>query len=409
MRLPMRLPREAYQMQQMIETHLPHLSQAQLAGLALWVCGAILAGSAGQNAVASALSPWGNWNSRRQYLREWLYDGSDRARPGQTELDVTRCFAPLLRWVLTWWCSGRLALAVDPTLKGDDTTAIVISVVYRSCAIPVAWRIRRANRPGSWIDPIAELLRELAPAVPEEMTVVVLCDRGLTSPQLWQQIVAQGWHPYMRYPKSITFCAAGGRRLPARAFVPRPDTAWVGRGTAFGGPTAKRRCTLRAVWYAEQEEPWIILTDLPPEAVGVSWYALRCWIELGFQAVKSLGWKWDKTRRTDPARVSRHWLVLSVATLLTLAYGTRVEDATDRRVAPGNLRTPPKALAPKALAPTHLNPWRRPGRTVSVIRHGIDWLRRLLLPGRLWRRVWLLPEPWPEPKPNLEITRHAPP
>ena len=134
----MRLPREAYQMQQMIETHLPHLSQAQLAGLALWACGAILAGSAGQNAVASALSSWGNWNSRRQYLREWLYDGSDRARPGQTELDVTRCFAPLLRWVLTWWCSGRLALAVDPTLKGDDTIAIVISVVYRSCAIPVA-------------------------------------------------------------------------------------------------------------------------------------------------------------------------------------------------------------------------------------------------------------------------------
>ena len=132
----MRLPRECYQMQQVIETHLPHLSRPQLTGLVLWVCGAILAGSAGQNAVASALSPWGRWNNLRQYLREWLYDGSDRARPGQTELDVRLCFAPLLRWVLAWWCSGRLALAVDPTLKGDQTTAIVISVVYRGCAIP---------------------------------------------------------------------------------------------------------------------------------------------------------------------------------------------------------------------------------------------------------------------------------
>ena len=346
----------------------------------------------------------------RQYLREWLYDGSDRARPCRTELDVSLCFAPLLRWVLAWWRSGRLALAVDPTLKGDQTTAIVISVVYRGCAIPVAWRIMRANRPGAWMDPIVELLQALAPAVPDEMTVIVLCDRGLASPKLWQQILAQGWHPYMRYPKNITFCAQGGRRLPARAFVSRPDTAWVGSGTAFAD--AKRRCTLLAVWYAEPEEPWIILTDLPPEAVGVSWYALRFWIELGFKAVKSLGWKWDKTRRTDPARVSRHWLVLSVATLLTLAYGTRVEDAQDRRIAPANLRTPPKAgpvLDTGALAPTHLNPWRRPRRTVSVIRHGIDWLRRLLLRGRLWSRVWLLPEPWPQPKPNLEITRHAPP
>ena len=136
----------------------------------------------------------------------------------------------------------------------------------------------------------------------------------------------------------------------------------------------------------------------------MSWYALRFWIELGFKAIKSLGWKWDKTRRTDPTRVSRHWLVLSVATLLALAYGTRAEDAHDRRIAPGNLRAPPKSLAPQ-----HRNSWQKPKRKVSVFRRGIDWLRRLMHKGRLWNRVWLLPEPWPKPKPNLEITCHAPP
>ena len=86
------------------ETHLPHLTQPQLTGLAWWVCGTILAGSACQDAVASALSIRGNWNNLRQYLRqylrEWLYDGGDRARPCKTELDVSLCFAPLLRWSL---------------------------------------------------------------------------------------------------------------------------------------------------------------------------------------------------------------------------------------------------------------------------------------------------------------------
>ena len=119
------------------------------------------------------------------------------------------------------------------------------------------------------MDPIVELLRDLAPAVPEELTVIVLCDRGLTSPKLWRQIRAQGWHPYVRYPKNITFCAAGGRRLPALSFVSRPDAAWIGSGTAFKG-RAKRRCTLLVVWYADQPEPWIILTSQPPEVVGVS-------------------------------------------------------------------------------------------------------------------------------------------
>ena len=400
----MRLPRETYQIQQTIETHLPHLSRAQLTGLVLWVFGAILAGSACQNAVASALSPWGGWYKFRQYLREWLYDGSDRKSPCQTQLDVTLCFAPLLKWVLALWQSDRLALAIDPTLKGDQTTAIVISVLYRSCAIPVAWRIHRATQKGSWMDPTVELLRELAPAVPEEMTVIVLCDRGISSPKLWKQIREQGWHPGMRYRNNITFCADGGKRLPARRFVSVPDTAWIGHGTAFGTPSAQRRCTLVVVWYSEQKEPWIILTDLAPDKVGPSWYALRFWIELGFKALKSLGWKWDKTRRTDPTRISRHWLVLSVATLLALGYGTRVEDANDRGIDPSNLRAPPKALPSN-----HRDPRTRPARIVSVIRYGIDCLRRLMLKGRLWTRVWLLPEPWPEPKKGLEITHHAPP
>ena len=398
----MRLPRECYQMRQVIETHLPHLSQQQLTGLTWWVCGTIWAGSACQNAVAAALSLWGDWNSRRQYLREWLYDGSDRARPCRTELDVSLCFAPLLKWVLAWWCGDRLALAIDPTVKGDDTAAIVISVVYRGCAIPVAWRILRAKRPGAWMDPIVELLGALAPAVPKEMTVIVLCDRGLTSPKLWRRIRAQGWHPYVRYQKNITFCAEGGRRLPAQAFVSRPDTAWVGSGTAFKR-AAKRRCTLLVVWHADQLEPWIILTDQPPEEVGVSWYALRFWIELGFKAIKSLGWQWHKTRRTDPTRISRHWLVLSVATLLAMAYGTRVEDANNRKVAPGNLRAPPRTPYPK-----DPNSQLQPPRTVSVLRYGAHRLRRLLHQGRLWRRVWLLPEPWPAPNPSIQVIRHAP-
>ena len=174
----MRLPRECYQTRQMIETHLPHLTQPQLTGLAWWVCGTIMAGRACQNAVAAVLSFWGNWNSRRQYLREWLYDGSDRARPCRTELDVSLCFAPLLKWVLAWWHGDRLALAIDPTLQGDDTAAIVISVLYRGCAIPVAWRILPAKRPGARIEPIVELLRALAPAVPQDVTVIVLCDRA---------------------------------------------------------------------------------------------------------------------------------------------------------------------------------------------------------------------------------------
>ncbi len=397
-RFAMRLPPECYQMLQTVEQHMPQLRHSQIKGLVLWVYGTILAGSSCQNAVSAALSVMGNYNSLRQYIREWLYDGQDRSKPCQVQLDVRSCFVPLLRWVLSLWQSDRLVLAIDPTMKADKLNSIVISVVYRSCAIPVAWHILPANSPGQWISPVVDLLALLSSAVPKDKTVLVMCDRGLRSPRLWEQIRSSGWHPYVRQSINTVFCPDGGTRLPARYLVPGPGHAWVGGGTAFRATSIRRRGTMIVVWDKDQQEPWVVMTDLPPAEAGVCWYALRFWIELGFKAIKSVGWQWQKTRRTDPERVSRHWLVLSVSTLLALAYGTRVEDASGLGVNPSRLRAPPKFVSP-----THRSATNRPRRIVSVLRQGIIWLNRLLLKGRLWQRVWLLPEAWPEPSPNLRM------
>lgn len=107
--------------------------------------------------------------------------------------------------------------------------------------------------------------------------------------------------------------------------------------------------------------------------------------------LKSVGWQWQRTRRTDPARVARYWLVLAVATFWVLAYGTRVEDAGQLGVAPTQLRTPPAPL---------VNPY---PRRFSVFQQGLRCLQRLLYQGRWWRRWWLAPEPWPEPPVGLVI------
>ena len=395
-RIAIRLPSECYQMHQAIQHHMPHLRASQQKGLSLWVCGAILAGSACQSAVATALSFVAGFNTMRQYLREWLYDGADRSNPCVRQVEVNACFAPLMRWVQSFWRSDSLALAIDPTMKADRISAIVISVVYRSCAIPIAWSILPANKPGGWVEPIVEMLRTVSEAVPKGMMVVVMCDRGLRSPRLWDQIRSVGFHPYVRQSINTVFCPDGGTRV--RMLVPGPGYAYVGSGTAFRAPGKRRRGTMIVIWDKQQAAPWIVMTDLSTDSAGVCWYGLRFWIEVGFRALKSVGFMWDKTRREDSDRVSRHWLVLSVATLWTLAYGSRVEDANDRGIAPGRLRAPPKALAQ-----THRS---APRRIVSVLRLGMSWLRRLLIRGRLWRRVWLLPEPWPEPPPDMKLIYH---
>jgi len=390
----MHVPRDLHPIERTLAERLPHLRPPQRRGLALWVLGAVLAQSACQSAVLAALLVHGRYHALRQRLREWLLDGTDKACPCAVQVEAEACFAPLLRWVLDWWQGRELALAVDATAHREDVVALVVSVLYRGSAIPVAWAILQGNTPGPWLGPILRLLRLLRPAVPPGWTVLVLADRGLWSPRLWRRVRRLGWHPLLRIQRRTTITPDGGERRPAGTLV-RPGEARVGRGRLGWRERRRLTVTLVAVWTTEQEEPWVVVTDLPPDRVGVGWYALRIWVELGFRALKGLGWQWQRSRRTDPARVARHWLVLAVASLWALAHGTRVEDAHERGLPPARLRAPP---APRVRT--------RP-RRVSLIRLGVQWLRHLLAHGRLWRRLWLAPEPWPQPPPGLAIAVHG--
>ena len=373
----MRVPPECYQLIDEFEQRLPVLSAAQRRGLAWWVWGAVAAGSACQDAVAMALRPFfSSCYAVRQYLREWLYDGQDRAAKCDTRLDIDHCFVWLLRWVVALWRTSHLALAIDATTLQNRVTVLTVAVVYRGCAIPVAWCVLPGNRKGPWIEPIVALIATLAPAVPPTWTVLVLTDRGL-----WSQIRAVGWHPVMRIRPDATFAPLGQKRQRAVDLIPGPGHAWVGAGTAFKHREVRRRGTLAVVWEDGQAEPWIVLTDLAPDQLGLAWYGLRVWVEMGFRALKSMGWQWERTRRTDCERVSRHWLVLAVATLLALVVGTRDEDAEALGRPPAGLRTAP------AVPPQH------PHRSISLFRRGVQVLCwRLLRQRRLWSTHWLLPE-----------------
>ena len=318
--------------------------------LALWVQGTRLGLNGCQDAVTLALAQGltgpRNPHTLRRRQRELLYDDADRIGswgPDQ-ELEVERCFAPLLQWVRSWWVptGGRelaqepLLLAVDPTSKQDDLVALVISVVYRQHAIPVAWHIVGAQAKEPWIDHFCRLLRQLASAVPATVLVHVPCDQGLGSRDLWAQIVALGWHPCLRYPPHVTFQPEGQTsRVPVRSLITGPGGLWVGTGQAFR--TQPLDATLIVLHAYGQRQPWVLLTHTPVAQTEPTLYACRNWIEQGFRGLKTVGWKWHKTRRLEPTRVGRHWLVLAIATLLAVPYGTRHEEAEARHREPGAL------------------------------------------------------------------------
>ena len=297
--------------------------------LAEYSFGMVLARSCGLASVVAHLAAFlsiGFW-TLRQRLRELYQPASAQIGAARSELDVTLCFGPLIRWAAADHPDKRLVLALDPTNLTDRFRVLCAAVLYRGCGLPVAWAVQTADQKGSWNDIWFDLLGKLKAALGEGWTVLVLTDRGLESAALFRAIVRLGWHPMMRVK-------AGGKFQPTtwhkgyflNHFAQNVGNRWSGEGAAY--PTGERlACTLLASWDPGHDEPWLILTDLPAGAANGVWYAWRMWIEQGFRAIKRGCWQWQRTQMTDPLRVARLWAVIAVATVYTVEVGGEAQPA----------------------------------------------------------------------------------
>src|SRR2546426_1056673 len=179
-------PEPLSQWMETVSTMLPKLSRPQAKVLAYWSYGMVLARSCGITLVCAALALQVASSEQNlvQRLREWCYGAQDKKGHKRRELDVSTCFGPLLQWILAWWPADqpRLALALDATTLAKRFTVLCISVVYRGCAIPVAWKVVGALEKGAWQPHWLRLLEKVAQSVPEHWTGIVMSDRGLYAP-----------------------------------------------------------------------------------------------------------------------------------------------------------------------------------------------------------------------------------
>jgi hypothetical protein len=315
---------------QELATRFAALPDAVVAVLALYSFGMILGRACGLTTVCLFLVKHLGlaYFAVRKRLREFYLDAPAKSgvKHGvkRQDFDVSSCFAPLLRWVLSLWSGKRLPLAIDVTNLADRFHVLCVSVVVCGVAIPVAWKVLYGGVKDPWGPYWEKLLSGLKDAVPAGWTVLVLSDRGLESPRLFRFIVGLGWHPLMRVKKGGKFRPNGwGNFYHFHQLVRQVGGSFYAEGTAYAGE--QLRCTLLACWSAGHDEPWLLLSDLPAEAGNAVWYGLRTWIEQGFKIIKSGVWDWQKTRMDDPGRVERLWLVLAVATLWVVAVGAEDE------------------------------------------------------------------------------------
>jgi hypothetical protein len=383
-------PSPLYEWRTRVATACPEIPAAYARGLAEWSFGLAQAGCAALSGVAVFLAAYLQqaFDTVRQRLRDLYLPGDQKAGASRTTFDVRLCCPGLFRWITATWADRRLALALDPTTLGDRFTVLTVALVYRGCGIPLAWTVLEGNEPEAGNPIWKELLGRVRAAIGGDWFVCVCTDRGLESKDLFEAITGHGWHPLMRAKVGGTFRPAGWARFhPLPSFVGTRHRRFGAAGTAYkSNPLG---CTLLACQMDGCEDPWLILTDLPPSAADPCWYAFRSWIEQGFRIIKRGGWQWHRTRMEDADRVERVWAAIALATLWMVEVGGLDEHEERAETVPPIKRTQPKAW-----------PVNRPGRERRhrLFTRGLAVFRATLLRGEEPRGQFNQ-EPWPQTLP----------
>jgi hypothetical protein len=270
-------------------------------------------------------------------------------------LDATAAMLELTGSLLRDWggCGRPLLLILDETPKGNDLRCMKLSVAYRKRTVTLLAVCYAPDRPPMPMPRLVRwMLRQVAPRVPDGADVTLLADRGLCWPTLIRCCRRLRWHYLLRLQCDTRVRpepddkhmhkhkhkhegkgkgkgkhegkGKAQRELAVRELAPHPGARWFGPVRIF-----KRAHWLRghvaAVWEADANDPWLLVTDEPATYRGCCRrYCKRTWCEETHRDEKSHGLNWQRSRVNDPGHAQRLVLLIALATLLCVALGAAV-------------------------------------------------------------------------------------
>lgn len=229
-------------------------------------------------------------------------------------------FLPFASTLIRSLAHRTLVFIMDGSTVGRGCLALLLSVVYRGRALPIAWLVVRGSKGHFPEDAHLALLHQLLPLVPRSAQVVFLGDGEFDSILLQQTLDAAGWQYVCRTARHLPICCADEWLTCADLAVSRGDVVGVSE-VAFTrqgyGPV-----TVIAWWDAGFAEPIYLVTNLELVAEACWWYRHRFRIETFFSDQKSRGFQLHKSHLADPQRLMRLLIAACLAYLWLIYLGT---------------------------------------------------------------------------------------
>ncbi len=229
-------------------------------------------------------------------------------------------FLPFAKILIRSLAHCPLVFIMDGSTVGRGCLALLLSVVYRGRALPIAWVVVRGCKGHFPADAHLGLLHQLLPLIPRTATVLFLGDGEFDSILLQQTLQAAGWEYVCRTASHLPLCVGEAWLTCADLAVTRGQVvgvAEVGFTRQAYGPV-----TVIAWWDQAFAEPIYLVTNLELVEEACWWYRKRFKIETFFSDQKSRGFHLHKSHLADPQRLLRLLIAACLAYLWVIYLGT---------------------------------------------------------------------------------------
>jgi Transposase DDE domain len=234
-------------------------------------------------------------------------------------------FLPYADLLLTQLALETLVLVMDGSVVGRGCTALMIHVIYKGRALPLAWRVRQGPKghfPETLHIAVVELIRTL---IPEGAKVVLLGDGEFDGTALQATLNQMGWSYVCRTALSTTATWEGEPfRLDALGACLQPGRL-IELKEAYVTREAYGPIMVLCCWAKGCQGPLYLVSNLATAEEACRLYEKRFRIETFFSDQKSRGFHIHKSHISDPQRLSRLLIAACLAYIWIVYLGSLCE------------------------------------------------------------------------------------
>jgi hypothetical protein len=294
-----------------------------LTTLAALISGIVGSKSTQLPSVATKIPDGTKPESRVKRLPRWL---------DNTHILEEVYFLPYAESLLAQLALETLVIVMDSSVVGRGCLALMLHVVYKGRALPLAWRVRHSPKGHCPEDLHIAMVELMSAVIPEGATVVFLGDGEFDGTALQATLSEMGWSYVCRTAMSTTATWEGEPfRLDVLGACLQP-----GRLVAFHEVYVTREAygpiMVLCCWAKGYQEPLYLVSNLTTAEEACRLYQKRFRIETFFSDQKSRGFHIHQSHISDPQRLSRLLIAACLAYIWIVYLGALCEEERWREI-----------------------------------------------------------------------------